>query len=633
MTPKCPRRRNRIGPGRLAPLRARVDSRAGVLARRLRVTLTDPQFESLLQHLKEARGFDFTGYKRSSLVRRVNRRMSQVGARGYGDYLDYLQVHTEEFTSLFNTVLINVTAFFRDPDAWTYLGDEVLPQMLATKEAGSPIRVWSAGCASGEEAYSLAILLTELLGPEEFRNRVKVYATDVDEEQLAEARQATYPEEAIESLSPERRERYFEAFGGRYVFRKDLRRSVIFGRNDLVQDAPISRVDLLVCRNTLMYFNAETQARILSRFHFALSNGGVLFLGKAEMLLSHGHLFLPTDLKWRIFRKVPQRLPSPAAFPPDLPEGSPDRGLVGLDRLRNEAFLASPVAQIVVTSDGLVALTNRQAEIVFGISSRDAGRPFRDLEVSYRPAELRRYIEQAQVERRATRVTDVEYTRGVSDTMFLEIHVNPLVDGDGSLLGVTLAFNDVTAARRLHDELEETNRQLESAYEELQSTNEELETTNEELQSTVEELETTNEELQNINDELRDRSRELSAAEAFLDAVLASLQAGVTVVDKDLDIQVWNRQAEELWGLRREEVIGQRFLSLDIGLPTDELWPLIRRALVGDGPQETEVAAVNRRGRKIVVRVVCRPLMDGRDQTTGAILVMEQGDDEDKSAD
>jgi len=614
----------------------------------------DPEFEDLLLYLKDSRGFDFSGYKRSTLMRRMAKRMQAVRVTSFSAYLDYLQVHTEEFTSLFNTVLINVTAFFRDPDAWTYLGDEVLPQMLATKEAGSPIRVWSAGCASGEEAYSLAILLTELLGPEEFRNRVKVYATDVDEEQLAEARQATYPEEAIESLSPERRERYFEAFGGRYVFRKDLRRSVIFGRNDLVQDAPISRVDLLVCRNTLMYFNAETQARILSRFHFALSNGGVLFLGKAEMLLSHGHLFLPTDLKWRIFRKVPQRLPSPAAFPPDLPEGSPDRGLVGLDRLRNEAFLASPVAQIVVTSDGLVALTNRQAEIVFGISSRDAGRPFRDLEVSYRPAELRRYIEQAQVERRATRVTDVEYTRGVSDTMFLEIHVNPLVDGDGSLLGVTLAFNDVTAARRLHDELEETNRQLESAYEELQSTNEELETTNEELQSTVEELETTNEELQstneeletmneelqstndelqNINDELRDRSRELSAAEAFLDAVLASLQAGVTVVDKDLDIQVWNRQAEELWGLRREEVIGQRFLSLDIGLPTDELWPLIRRALVGDGPQETEVAAVNRRGRKIVVRVVCRPLMDGRDQTTGAILVMEQGDDEDKSAD
>jgi two-component system, chemotaxis family, CheB/CheR fusion protein len=611
------------------------------------VTTTDPQFESLLAHVKEARGFDFTGYKRSSLVRRVNRRMGQVGSPTYADYLDYLQVHPEEFTALFNTVLINVTGFFRDPDAWSYLGGEVLPQLLATKEANSPIRVWSAGCASGEEAYSLAILLAEVLGPDEFRNRVKVYATDVDEEQLTEARQASYPEESVATLSPERRERYFERFGSRYVFRKDLRRSVIFGRNDLVQDAPISRVDLLVCRNTLMYFNAETQARILSRFHFALASGGVLFLGKAEMLPSHGSLFVPTDLKRRIFRKVPQRLPSQATFLPEPPDPPNSRELVGLDRLRNEAFLASPVAQIVVTSDGLVALTNRQAEILFGVSSRDVGRPFRDLDVSYRPAELRRYIEQAQIERRAARVADIEYVRGVGETLYLEVHVNPLVDNDASLLGVTLFFHDVTAARRLQDELEQTNRQLENAYEELQSTNEELETTNEELQSTVEELETTNEELQstneeletmneelqstndelqNINDELRDRTRELSATEGFLEAVLTSLQAGVTVVNKELDIQVWNRQAEDLWGLRREEVIGQRFLSLDIGLPTDELWPLIRRALVGDGPQQTEVAAVNRRGRPIVVRVVCTPLLSDGAQPTGAILVMEQGD-------
>src|SRR6266704_255531 len=587
------------------------------------VTVTDEEFESLLAHLKEARGFDFTGYKRSSLIRRVNRRMTQVGMATYGDYLDYLQTHPEEFTGLFNTVLINVTGFFRDRDAWIYLGEVVLPPLLAAKAADSPIRIWSAGCASGEEAYSLAILFSELLGRDAFRDRVKIYATDVDEEQLAEARQATYPEAALTDLSAEQRERYFERFAGRYVFRKDLRRSVIFGRNDLVQDAPISRVDLLVCRNTLMYFNAETQGRILSRFHFALSNGGVLFLGKAEMLLSHGNLFLPTDLKRRIFQKVPRRLPTPATFPPDPPDPLAEPELVGLDRLRNEALLASPVAQIVVTSDGLVALTNRQAEILFGVSSRDVGRPFRDLDVSYRPAELRRSIEQAQLERRVARVADIEYLRSVGETIHLDIHVNPLVDSDGSLLGVMLIFHDVTAARRLQDELEQTNRQLENAYEELQSTNEELETTNEELQST-------NDELQSINDELRDRTQELSAAESFLDAVLTSLQAGVTVVDKDLDIQVWNRQAEELWGLRREEVIGQRFLSLDIGLPTDELWPLIRRALVGGGPQQTEVAAVNRRGRAIVVRVVCAPLLSDGPQPTGAILVMEQDESGEK---
>jgi two-component system CheB/CheR fusion protein len=519
--------------------------------------------------------------------------------------------------------------------------------LLAAKETNSPIRVWSAGCASGEEAYSLAILLAELVGVDDFRNRVKVYATDVDEEQLAEARQAAYSEEALAGLSPDWRERYFEANGNKYAFRKDLRRSVIFGRNDLVQDAPISRIDLLVCRNTLMYFNAETQARILSRFHFALGDGGVLFLGKAEMLLSHSSLFVPTDLKRRIFRKVPRKLAVNGTYFPDPPDPPARDELVGLDRLRNEAFLASPVAQIVVTSDGLVALTNRQAETLLGVSTRDVGRPFRDLDVSYRPVELRRYVDQAQVERRVARVTDVEYLRG-PETTWLEVQVNPLVDSDASLLGVTLVFHDVTSAHRLRDELEHTNRQLETAYEELQSTNEELETTNEELQSTVEELETTNEELQstneeletmneelqstndelqNINDELRDRSNELAATEAFLEAVLTSLQAGVTVVNRDLDIQVWNKQAEELWGLRREEVVGQRFLSLDIGLPTDELWPLIRKALAGDGMQETELAAVNRRGRPIRVRVVCTPLIANGMPPTGAILVMEQSDE------
>jgi two-component system, chemotaxis family, CheB/CheR fusion protein len=605
------------------------------------VTQADPQFELLLQHLKEARGFDFTGYKRSSLIRRVNRRMSQVAVTSYADYLDHLQVHPDEFTALFNTILVNVTGFFRDPDAWDFLGTEVIPPLLAAKETNAPIRIWSVGCASGEEAYSLAILLAEELGQAAFTNRVKVYATDVDEEQLGEARQASYTEDDLKGVSPERRDRYFEPAGNRYAFRKDLRRSVIFGRNDLVQDALISRIDLLACRNTLMYFNAETQARILSRFHFALGDGGVLFLGKAEMLLSHSSLFVPTDLKRRIFRKASRRAPANNSFfadPPDPPDPPARDELVGLDRLRTEAFLASPVVQIVVTSDGLVALSNRQAELLLGVSSREVGRPFRDLDISYRPVELRRYIDQAQVERRVARVTDVEFQRG-PDTTWLEIQVNPLVDSDSSLLGVTLVFHDVTAAHRLRDELEHTNRQLETAYEELQSANEELETTNEELQSTVEELETTNEELQsindelqNINDELRERTGQLVATEAFLEAVLTSLQAGVTVINRDLDIQVWNRQAEELWGLRREEVVGQRFLSLDIGLPTDELWPLIRKALAGDGTQQTEVAAVNRRGRSILVRVVCLPLMASGGQPTGAILMMEQSEENGRAA-
>ncbi|HEY2766232.1 MAG TPA: CheR family methyltransferase [Pseudonocardiaceae bacterium] len=613
------------------------------------MTATDPDFEALLLHLKEARGFDFTGYKRSSLMRRVDRRMAQIGMTDYSEYLDHLQVRSEEFVDLFNTILINVTGFFRDADAWDFLGTEVVPQLLDSKAPGEPIRVWSAGCASGEEAYSLAILFTEALGPEQFRERVKIYATDVDEESLTQARHASYSTQDVRGIPQELLGRYFECSGNRYLFRKDLRRVVIFGRNDLVQDAPISRIDLLVCRNTLMYFNAETQARILARFHFALSDVGVLFLGKAEMLLSHSKIFQPVDLKRRVFRKIPRGAPSNGNLLVEVPNSPPRTSVGELDLLRNEALVASPVAQIVVTADGLVALTNRRADVMFGISARDIGRPFRDLELSYRPVELRHFIEQAQVERRTVRVADIEYSRSDGDPLHLEVQINPLVHSDSSLLGVTLIFNDVSDARRLQEELEHANRQLETAYEELQSTNEELETTNEELQSTVEELETTNEELQStneeletmneelqstndelqtINDELRDRTADLDEANEFLEAILTSLQAGVTVIGQDMTIQVWNRRAEDLWGLRQDEAVGQHFLNLDIGLPTDQLRPIIRQTLGGDdGPHELQVKAVNRRGRTINVRVLCTPLHSARPDARGALLVIEQQQD------
>jgi two-component system, chemotaxis family, CheB/CheR fusion protein len=605
----------------------------------------DPQFEALLLYLKEARGFDFTGYKRSSLMRRVGRRMAGVGMNDYAEYQDYLELHPDEFTALFNTILINVTGFFRDPDAWEFLRNDVIKQMLENKPTDAPVRVWSAGCASGEEAYTLAMMFAELMGPDHFRRRVKIYATDVDEEGLTQARHASYSEREVKDLPDGLVDRYFEKVANRYVFRKDLRRSVIFGRNDLIQDAPISRIDLLVCRNTLMYFNAETQARILSRCDFALAEGGVLFLGKAEMLLSHSSLFLPVDLKRRIFCKVARFYAANGSLFSDLPQQMHRTEVGPIDQLRNEAFQASPVAQIVLTADGLVALANRQAESLFGVTSRDVGRPFRDLDVSYRPLELRRFIDEAQVERRMTRAGEVEHQRG-GELISLYVQLNPLVDGDGGLLGVALIFHDVTGSRRLQDDLEKTNRQLATAYEELQSTNEELETTNEELQATVEELETTNEELQstneeletmneelqstndelqNINELLRSSTDELDGANAFMEAVLTSLRVGVAVLTRELQIRVWNRRAEDLWGLRREETIGEHFLNLDIGLPIEQLRPAIRKVLNDSHePQEALLPAVNRRGRSITVRVVCMPLRLGDDgQVKGAILVME----------
>jgi two-component system CheB/CheR fusion protein len=608
--------------------------------------LPDQDFEDVLQYLKESRGFDFTGYKRTSLMRRVRHRMSQIGVEDYGDYIDQLQVNADEFSVLFNTILINVTAFFRDPEAWEYLRQEVIPTLLAERGPDDPVRVWSAGCASGEEAYSLAIALAEAMGPERFRQQVKIYATDVDDEALSHARHASYAERDLQSLPPELATKYFEHQNGRYSFRKDLRRSVIFGRNDLVQDAPISRIDLLVCRNTLMYFNQETQSRILGRFHFALMPKGVLFLGKAEMLLSHSRIFDPIDLKRRLFRKTATG-PHPAAhFVSHAMVHDRRVDLRGMDELREHAFSASPVAQIVVTAEDVVALVNRQAENTFGLSSKDVGRPLRDVDISYRPVELRGYVEQARLERKSLRIKDVEWLRGPGESMWFEVHVNPLVGADNTILGVSVVFHDTTAARRLLEDLEHANRQLESAYEELQSTNEELETTNEELQSTVEELETTNEELQStneeletmneelqstndelqtINDALRERTGELDRVNEFLESILTSLRAGVIVLDLQMRVLAWNRGAEELWGVRRDEAEGEHLLNLDIGLPVADLRPVVRSAL-SDGAfmEEVKLSAVNRRGREVVIRVVCSSLRANGADPDGAILVMEQ---------
>ena len=264
----------------------------------------DAAFEALLQFLKRTRGFDFTGYKRASLERRFRRRMDLVGCESYGDYLDYLEVHPDEYQQLFDTLLINVTEFFRDPATWEHLRDEAMPAMLERKPIDEPIRVWSAGCATGQEACTIAMILCEALGEEAYARRVKIYATDVDEEALNVARAATYSAQDVESVPPELRERYFERTDQRYTFRADLRRTLIFGRNNLVDDAPISRLDLLVCRNTLMYLTAETQGHILRHFHFALRDTGVLVLGKSEMMISHRDLFAAVDLKQRIFRKL-----------------------------------------------------------------------------------------------------------------------------------------------------------------------------------------------------------------------------------------------------------------------------------------------------------------------------------------
>lgn len=518
--------------------------------------------DALLEYLHRNRGFDFGGYKRTSLVRRIRRRMQVVGITTFREYLDHLEVHPNEFPQLFNTLLINVTSFFRDPTSWEAL-ETRLPQAVDLSGDG-PIRVWSAGCSTGEEPYTLAMVLCELLGTDAFLRRAKVYATDVDDDALASARLASYSSKAVESIPADLREKYFVPSGASFTFQPDLRRTVIFGRHDLVQDAPIPRVDVLSCRNTLMYFNAETQTRILGRLQFALNPGGILMLGKAELLLTHADLFTPVDLKQRLFTRATkslrgrERAPEPLAqividgTGPRTPSAPP-----GCDRRR-----AAPAAALA------------EAGAVLGVQVS-----FADVTPAHRlEAELRRTNEE-------------------------------LAAAHGELQSTS-------------EELETTNEELQSTVEELETTNEELQSTNEELEAMNEELQSTNEELQTINEELRLRGVELNNVNAFHAAVLGSLHTGIAVLDRELMVRTWNDSMRELWGLRGEEVSGKHFLNLDIGLPVDQLASAIRSCLVSGEESDRRMSCTNRRGKNVECKVCVVPLRD--DGLRGVIVLVEE---------
>jgi two-component system CheB/CheR fusion protein len=599
----------------------------------------DGELETLLEYVNERRNFDFRGYKRASLTRRIVKRMQALDVDDYQRYMEILEANPGEFADLFNTILINVTAFLRDREAWASLEETVIPRIVKGKDQGEPVRVWSAGCASGEEAYSLAVLLAEAFGEGQFRQSVKIYATDADNDALADARRGRYRYQSlVEALGDERTGRFFDSDGEYGVFRGDLRRALIFGRHDLVQDPPISRIDLLTCRNTLMYFTAEVQAKILASFQFALSPGGYLFLGKSEALVSGTQLFEVVDLPQHILRKEGAASDLVAATPPP-PARTGGLAHGGGQRPLEVLFEQNVVAQVMLDASGNLVHANRAARRMFSIGSTELGRHLREAELYQRPADLRTPIERAQRERRPMAIYDVPW-QGQDEVRALDIIVAPL-DGPS---GLVISFLDASRYQHLRTELDDSRRELKTAYEELQSTVEELETTNEEFQSTNEELETTNEELHSTNEELetmneelqstneeletinnerRDRSAEVTELNQFLGSILGSLQSAVVVLGTEMEVRAWNRQAEDLWGLRSDEVLNQHFLNLDIGFPVENLRGPIRSLLAGRAEHDQLTGpAVNRRGRPIECTVSLNQLV-GAGTTHGVILVMD----------
>ena len=517
-------------------------------------------------HLRTGR--DFSYYKRATVLRRINRRMQVNGVDEMSDYLDFLRTHPGEAGALLQDLLISVTNFFRDPGAFEALEAEI-PRLFEGKQAGDEVRVWVAGCATGEEAYSIAMLLREHAATLDDPPNVQVFATDLDEGAITTAREGVYPETIVADVLPERLQRFFSKDPRGYRLRRELRDTVLFALHDLLKDSPFSRLDLVTCRNLLIYLNREVQGRAFGIFHFALATKGVLLLGTSESAEEAATLFSPLDKKQRLYVRCATArppLPMAAAKPFTLALKAPDdarAAVAAVNRLADEAAaLTLPMQQALKTKGGK-GLSPSLGELHFRLLERYAP-PSVVIDANYQVVHLSehagRFVQlgggevtldllrmvhpMLRVELRAAlfragqtgvevQVRDVPVDVG-GECRLIHLHVCPAEDLAAGFLLVIFEDSGVpppeilaahggsdtpdAAMRHLEKAFEHVNTQLresveqhETSTEELKSSNEELQSRNEELRSATEELETGREELQSINEELSTVNQEMKS--------------------------------------------------------------------------------------------------------------------------
>ncbi len=612
--------------------------------------------DAICAELRGQSGHDFSGYKTKTFFRRVRRRMQLAQVTSIEAYVERLGTDPGEAQSLFRDLLINVTNFFRDADAFKALGEVVVPRLFEGRTASDTVRIWIPGCATGEEVYSVGILLREHMETLTKIPRVQIFATDIDEPAIAVARAGRYPEPLLEAVSNERRRRFFDRDGASYVLRKDVRELCIFSPHSVIRDPPFSRMDLISCRNLLIYFGRDVQARVIPTFHYALKPGGYLFLGSSESISEHGNLFATIDKKHRLFRARPhaQTAPRvPLTIANSLSSGAhfhtgerfatvrfPLRQAVEAQVL--ERF--SP-AHVVVNAEGDVvyysAKTGRYLEAVQGAPTRQlltlARRGLR--------LDLRSALREA-IDTRCTIVRDnVAVDEDEDRVQFVTLTIEPLSDrGHGEALFLVL-FEPVGAARNrtelvqqeqsadgtadLEHELRETRERLQSTIEEyetvleeLKSSNEELVSVNEESQSANEELEASREEMQSLNEELNTINAELSGKLEELDRANSDLknlfeatQIATVFLDRNLVIRNFTPAASTFFNLRPADV-GRPLTDLASQLEYPELKTNIAEVF-GTGNMIEHQLARNEEGAHYLAKLI--PYRDGDGRIEGVV--------------
>ncbi|MGE5303065.1 MAG: chemotaxis protein CheB [Alphaproteobacteria bacterium] len=595
--------------------------------------------QKVLVLLRSRTGNDFSAYKITTLRRRIERRMNVHQIKNYSQYLRYLQTNPHELDILFKELLIGVTNFFRDPEAWESLSSGALPQLLESRPENYILRAWVPGCSSGEEAFSLAIAMRECIEKIRKQSEVQIFATDVDADAIETARAGQYPDSIAVDVSPARLERCFIHQDNLCRIRKDIREMTVFAVQNVIKDPPFTKLDFISCRNLLIYLNADTQRRLLSIFHYALKPGGILFLGTSETIGSLTDLFEPLDKRWKIFRRKEtlsalHRLPE---FPTEARGGelADDARFAGapavkaahvptvIERLLVNRF--APASVVVNDRGNIIYIHGRTGAFLEPAQGQPRNNLLemareglqRDLASALRQSATQKKDivrgnvrvktngEHSLVTFSVENINEPEAVRGLLLVTFKEsTPAGPLAARRGKIarkkteesgriadLERELQYTKESLQTTV-EELETTNEELKSTNEELQSTNEELQSSNEELETSKEEMQSLNEELTTVNAELQSKVDDLSQTNDDMQNLLNSTDIATVFLDNDLNIKRFTEKTPSLVTLRPSDV-GRPISELASNLETDDLIVLCRMVLKTLVPKENEVRTKN----------------------------------------